>query len=385
MDHQISLVLHPGHAKCGSTSIQSYLYSNMALLEEQGIFLPDSKCQFSFESPIEPSEPTYPLWYFESLLLGEADLSLLERRMDEILKRAVETRCKKIIISSENLSNLHQKYALDFHRVLAARFPRVQIIYYIRRQDDWILSAWQQWGHKTGRRLEAWMDYCLRAHLPAFLRNACHFQEIYGASNLTVVPIHRRAFLSGNLVADFCRRLGIDAPDKGNIGERQNLSVNPYLCEILAAINLAHDSTDAEWVKGLLDRSSLRGPLYRRHNHYMTKTCRDRVLDYYEKDNRELHRRFFGSLEYEEIFARVGDTSDAERISEKFEGLKDVLSIQLGLLAALLKKEQSASFDGTRKEFLELLSMASPTGVESRRVLDNWPDPDAGLNGFCNH
>src|SRR3954452_20462155 len=103
MDHHIDLVMHPGHSKCGTTSIQSYLYGNMHLLEEQQIFLPDSRCQFSFESSTEPSEPIYPLWYFESLILGETDLSLFECRMDEVLKRAVETRCQKILISSENL------------------------------------------------------------------------------------------------------------------------------------------------------------------------------------------------------------------------------------------------------------------------------------------
>src|SRR3954447_8495158 len=160
MEHQIELILHPGHSKCGTTSIQSYLYNNMKLLEEQQTFLPDSRCQFSFESATEPSEQNYPLWYFESFILGETDLSLFERRMEEVLKRAVDTRCKRIVISSENLSNLHQKHTLDLHRVLAARFPRVQVIYYIRRQDDWILSAWQQWGHKTGKPIDAWVDYC---------------------------------------------------------------------------------------------------------------------------------------------------------------------------------------------------------------------------------
>jgi hypothetical protein len=385
MEHQIELILHPGHSKCGTTSIQSYLYNNINLLEERQIFLPDSRCQFSFESSSEPSEPNYPLWYFESFILGETNLSLFERRMDQVLKRAVDTPCKRIVISSENLSNLHQKHTLDLHRVLAARFPHVQVIYYVRRQDDWILSAWQQWGHKTGKSINAWVDYCLRAYLPPYLRNAVHYQDIYGASSLTVVPMHRAALLNGGLVADFCRRLGIAALHHDTDGEHQNMSVNPYLCEILAAMNLAHDSIDADSVKGLLDRSWLRRPLYRKHSHFMTKACRDRVLDYYEKDNRELHRRFFGSLEYEEIFARVCDAPDAEQIYEQIEGLKDVLSIQMGLLWTLLNKEQTASVGEKRQEILELLTGTTPSWTDAGRILANWPDPDAGLNAFGNH
>ena len=122
MDHHIDLVLHPGHSKCGSTSIQSSLYNNISLIEKQQIFLPDSRCQFSFESSTEPSDPIHPLFYFESLMLGQTELSLFERRMDEVLIRAMDTRCKKILISSENLCNSYQKHALDFHRVLATQF-----------------------------------------------------------------------------------------------------------------------------------------------------------------------------------------------------------------------------------------------------------------------
>ena len=376
MDHHIDLVLHPGHSKCGSTSIQSSLYNNISSIEKQQIFLPDSRCQFSFESSTEPSDPIHPLWYFESLMLGQTELSLFERRMDEVLMRAMDTRCKRILISSENLCNFYQKHALDFHRVLAARFPHVQVIYYIRRQDDWLLSAWQQWGHKMGKSLDAWVDHCLLLHLPSFLRNANHFQEIYGASSLTVVPMHRTAFLNGGLVADFYQRLGIDAPDKGTGGEYQNLSINPYLCEVLAALGFAFHTIHDNSVKDLLDRSCPWGPLYRRYNHYMTKSCRDRVLDCYEKDNRELHRRFFGSLEYDEIFARLGNAPDAERIHEQFEGLKDVLSIQLGLLLSLLNKGEQASLSGERKELLELSTWPTPSSTDAHRLHAHWPESD---------
>ena len=116
---------------------------------------------------------------------------------------------------------------LDFHRVLAARFAHVQVIYYIRKQDDWLLSAWQQWGHKTGKLLDAWVDYCLLSHLPSFLWNANHFQEIYGASSLSVVPMHRTALLNGALVADFYQRLGIDAPDRGRVARTRTCQSIP--------------------------------------------------------------------------------------------------------------------------------------------------------------
>ena len=384
MDHQIELVLHPGHAKCGTTSIQSYLYENMRLLEEQQIFLPDSRCQFSFESIDRAIGADLSVVVFRALDSWRNRTFAFRGRMDEILERAVDTRCQKILISSENLTNLHQKHAAGISPCARVRLFHVSRSYTMSggRMIGFFRHGSSGGTRRVDRLMHGWIIAC--ASLPPFLRNAHHFQDIYGATSVTVVPVHPAAFLNGSLVADFCRRLGFDAPDNDTGGEHKNLSVNPYLCEILADINAAADSIDAESIKGLLDRSWLRRPLYRRHNHYMTKACRDRVLDYYENDNRELHRRFFGSLEYEEIFARVSDVPDADRIHEQLEGLKDVLSIQLGLVWTLLNKEQSSSFGGKSQEILKLLTGATRSLTDARRILANWPDPDAGLNGWNN-
>ena len=37
----MGLILHPGHTKCGSSSIQKYLYDNRTTLEEKGYAVPD--------------------------------------------------------------------------------------------------------------------------------------------------------------------------------------------------------------------------------------------------------------------------------------------------------------------------------------------------------
>jgi hypothetical protein len=293
-----------------------------------------------------------------------------------VLRRAIDTSCKRIILSSENLCNCYRKNGLDVHRVLAARFSRVQVIYHIRRQDDWMLSAWQQWGHKTGKSLEEWVERCLRARVPVFLRNSNHFQDIYGASSLTVVPLNRRAFLGSSLLTDFYQRLGLEVPDNATAEEHLNPSVNPYLCEILASVSFVYDSLHDSSVKDLLDRSCPWGQLYRKYNHYMTKECSDRVLDAYEEDNRELHRRFFGDLEYAEIFGRVSDSHDSVRAHECLDGLKDVLSIQLGLLLSLLNKEQPASVSEQGPRVLELTTGPTRFWSNLRHFYDDWPDSD---------
>ena len=108
----------------------------------------------------------------------------------------------------------------------------------------------------------------------------------------------------------------------------------------------------------------------------MTKSCRDRVLDFYEKDNRELHRRFFGFLEYDEIFARPGNAPEAERIHEQVEGLKDILSIQLGLLLSLLNKGEQASLSEESKQILELSTWPTPSSIDAHGLYAHRPESD---------
>lgn len=221
--------------------------------------------------------------------------------------------------------------------MLAAKFRRVQVIYYIRRQDDWILSAWQQWGYRNGKRLETSADYCMRNGLAAFLANARHFQEIYGEDSLSLIPLHRKALPDGGLLVDFYRRLGIDAANAGESGEHLNVSLNPYLCETLAASGAALPA-DENAFRELLDRSCPRELLYRKYRYYMSNSLRNHILDFYEDENRELHRRFFGSLKYDEVFGRRAAAAEADRARERLEGFRDALSVQMGLLLSLMRE-----------------------------------------------
>ncbi|QEH37108.1 hypothetical protein OJF2_56940 [Aquisphaera giovannonii] len=337
MDHSIDLVLHPGHSKCGSTSIQRSIYGNLASLERHSVYVPDERFQFRFEGRHEAAESAHPSLYLQGVATGSIPMAQFERRIDEVVSRAERGSSKTILLSSENLCNLYLPHAMDLHRALAARFARVKVLYYIRPQDDWILSAWQQWGHKAGYSLADWAEYCLEARLPAFLANALDFQHIYGRDSVSVIPLHYQALTRGGLLADFYHRLGMAPLSEEGRQDDRNEAINPYVCEVLRAVCTVYPSVDDNAIRDVIDGLSPRKPLYRRYKHYMNTSLRDRILDAFEDDNRELHRRFFGSLRYGRIFARPGFVADADRQHEQVEGLKDVVSVQMAILLRLLK------------------------------------------------
>lgn len=346
MKNGIELVMHPGHGKCGSTSIQVDVYKRREQLEERGVYLPDANFRCSFEPNILPEQSYpgqfYPIWYLEDLLWGRLPVSHLERRLDESLGHAAGHGCERLLISAENLSNIECAYTLDVHRVIASRFDRSRIFYYIRRQDDWILSSWQQWHHKVGTSLRAWVDQCLEKHIPGFLATADQLEDVYGEGSLSIIPLHHSAFAGGDLLSDFYRRAGLDLTDESR-EPISNQAVNPYLCEILARIPSVfeakyHDTQIADLLERHVSSSEL---LYRRHRDFMDEAMRIRILKHFERENRELHRRYFEDLDFDDIYGPPPAAREEQRTAQEFDAVKEVLAIQMELVLHLLKSKEA--------------------------------------------
>jgi hypothetical protein len=277
---------------------------------------------------------------------GRLDLSHLERRLDEALSHAAGHRCERFLISSENLGNFSNRQ-LALHRLMASRFERSRVLYYVRRQDDWIFSSWQEFEHKNGLSLEAWAERCLERHTPRFLATAERLEEAYGAGSLAVIPLHRSAFVGGDLVSDFYRRAGIEMTGGARDEAIHNKAVNPYLIDILARTPSVYESrfeTRAQdtKVKSLLTRHvSSPELLFRKHPHFLSDAMRDRILDHFARENEELHRCYFGHLDFDELFGRLPTARDEPGTAEEIEGIKEVLAIQSDLLLQLLKRSEA--------------------------------------------
>ena len=120
------------------------------------------------------------------------------------------------------------------HDITATLFDEISILLYIRRQDEFLLSSWQQWRHKKGQSLKWVIDNALKSHVPDYLGTAKFFEKVYGKKSLSVIPFHRKAFKDGNLISDFNFRAQLNI--SSSVDHYENISLNPYLCEILSRI-----------------------------------------------------------------------------------------------------------------------------------------------------
>ena len=143
-------IFHIGAGKTGSSAIQHALALNESKLSDAGIYLPAENLED------KGNVTGYHVWWFESIKQMETVKASeeLASKFVSVVSSAEAKGCNTILFSAENLSNPFSwsellKDVLNEHEV--------QVLIYIRRQDDYLLSAWQQWGIKSGNTLESWM------------------------------------------------------------------------------------------------------------------------------------------------------------------------------------------------------------------------------------
>lgn len=347
----IKLILHTGHDKCGSSSIQSFLYSNFDELNKQGVYLPDRNFKFSFETSKTDFELQSPIFYFKELI-ERNDFISFENRLREVLNKAKISNCKAILISAENLSNGNAiRKGKQIHEILAYYFEKRFVIYYVRRQDDFLVSSWQQWGHKTGTTLKEYIDESLDKYNPDFLVTINFLEEIYGEDNVTLIPLHKKAFSKGSLITDFCERCQLNICNQNNIEIQKNKSLNPYLCEILRHIphiyQNVHDSSIKNLLMSYVETEEI---LFANQKNILNEEQRNKILLTFQHDNHIISEKYFNNLCYEDIWVRTVE-SDLVDYSQ-IEQLKDVIALQMELIINLLKEQEKKEYKQRRKFIL---------------------------------
>ncbi len=168
----MNIILHIGNYKTGSTALQNYLYLNRALLAEQGI---------CYEGADEPPLCCHASFTYSLLRAALQQLDLFgpyaahplwghiretpEMLWAQICDAAERAHCHTVLLSHESifcetmrtfaglhgtldreteLQILHTLHSL-LHRLVTPKSNRVDIYLYLRRQDDYLESQYNQY------------------------------------------------------------------------------------------------------------------------------------------------------------------------------------------------------------------------------------------------
>lgn len=274
------IVLHIGAGKAGSSTIHAFLRRNHTKLAAHGLVVLDR------ELGLDGTVTGEHVWKLQSLIDNDDESGLCAA-----LDRAVQTvgGGRSVLISAENLSN--PGYHRYFRRI--GETHKVRAILYIRRQDEYLMSCWQQWHCKIESDLNAWL---IRA-LPRFgmwERIIHEWESVLGPGNVEVRIFERSAMKDGNLLVDFLDPLGLTSfRDEFDFRVDQ---VNQSLSDVVTPLIMGgrvckgiHDNEYYRFVRAVTGDSYTTGPKVS----LITRGQRESIVGFYRDMNQRVCASYF--------------------------------------------------------------------------------------------
>jgi hypothetical protein len=287
-----TLYIHIGAHRTATSSIQNFMKKNTDLLPEQGFF--------------NPYAGTRHLGLIKTAFeTGVDDVSVdLNQRADK-KGHPIHSIC----ISDEDICSrpdLTPLKAFD-------KYFDVKIVFFLRRQDLWIESWYQQntkwqWNpslaHLTfpeflARRSDFfWIDYAERLG---------HLSSLFGQENILCRSFEKRQMPDGP-IKSFCDTLGLNILDGFDMGTVINQSLSPLITEFMRNLPLSEvpdkQRREFEWACSIMDRE-----IKARSSLYMDATTRTALMQEYAIGNDAVAQQFFGR---DQLFLEPLPALDAE-------------------------------------------------------------------------
>lgn len=294
------LVFHIGMAKTGSTAIQRFLYENGAALKQYGWLYPDLKNELS-HAPLdrvlkEKNGDLFRIYEYASAKEKMFDVNW------NILWKHVLNHLEnwKVIISSENLFD----YSADFWKRVKEKYGRIKVLVYLRRQDRFIESCWNELVKDTNCLDKTFHEYIndsaemKRLNLE-YKERLDEISSVIGKDNLIVRVYERKQFCGGKhtLESDFLSAIGIEpnwddfvACSSENLRLQGNYIEIKRLCNPLILMSKYTETNlaiydDFRRVSGHFEEAG-------REAGYFTSSERKKVLEYFSLGNEETARKY---------------------------------------------------------------------------------------------
>ncbi|MCR9246708.1 MAG: hypothetical protein NXI31_16870 [bacterium] len=324
------LHLHIGHAKAASSTLQSALANDIDALRAAGFLVADEQLQFPATGRLVGA-PVHRIG--ELCAAREAGLKRLVEQLGEQLVMTGDATAPQLVISAESLTTPGAEYLAQ---ALQHAFE-IHVLYYVRRQDDWLPSAWSQWGCRQGLTLPQYVERALAQDQPNYLKCIRRWQPF--ADTVRVRPLNRAALTGGDIVPDFYAAIGAPPPPRAVARRNQGsdralfeiLAQSPFLFEELEDhADERHQNRIRRWLLEQLPAS------YSGERTRLENTDRERVMAHFRAANETLHREFFPDVDFDEAFGvTAADDSPESDTPNELAGLRRVLGLQFGMIHSL--------------------------------------------------
>jgi hypothetical protein len=293
----LDIVLHIGTAKTGTSSIQYFMHRNRDRLAELGYLYPRSPGPTRHTRLglyIRPDESLDGLitWHREGSASPEAFRDGFRRRL---LREIEQSGLTRVVFSDEALYGATTRALRRLGGFVDRIAGTVRVVVYLRRQDDHLVSRYQQ-EVKIGetKRLADRTRELIRAAGYDYDYRLRTWERLLEPDGLVVRRFERPSLVDGSLVQDFFEAAGIDArAEDMQQGETRNLSLDAETVEFLRLFNLYRVENEGARV-GLIDNRDVVTRLAE-HSKGPVLTLPDQELDrfmgHWAEANRAVARR----------------------------------------------------------------------------------------------
>lgn len=303
----ITFYIHIGAGKTGTSSIQEVLQSNTKILAENGFFYPNLD---KVNTPPVFNHAAY-------LLKNNNNKAKISEDIIQCFNYCKKNNLTSVILSWESPAYWAWRYIVSAINSLNAQ---LKIIFYVRRQDSWLESAWKQWGIKSEHT-------DIRSYVKSVKEQANWHQVIQQwpsetHNNFTVRIYDREKLMNNDVVSDFFSILGFDQEHKNKlVVNKSKKAVNSgFNRDILEILNLTkqltthiHDNSVFNFLNDSLSESFQKksGEKY----NLLSQEQRQELFEYYYESNKIVSKKY---LEGELIFPPIEKKSIEE---EQYKGL----------------------------------------------------------------
>lgn len=327
------LFIHAGMPKCGTSALQVFLAKNPDLLTANGIDYPRLSDLSKAESGEITSGNAGPLARSMYPAKHPGRIGDKDKLFEDLLAAIKDSRCENILISSElfmmdPLAELTRfKSRLEFSDI------RVTYTYYVRRQDQSILSAYMQRVKRHGYSsypVEHVKKVYRKANLLNYHSTAKKFEGIFGPGNVVPLCYEDSKHHQNGIVGHFLSRIFSKEPEGITIPDIVNVSPSPLELKFQLMANVY--SPKAKLSDLLVKNSAIagRGGIHKRHSLIPNELIKE-VMNYFTTENDKLESEYgitFPELEWAEYVDIRNMDMD----------VNELMSIFIGLLVALDKK-----------------------------------------------
>ena len=309
-DDRVSLCLHIGMPKTGTTAIQHFLDQNREALRRNGTLYPTCGIPTFQHAALVKSiaEPRYPWVKFNAAIECFDPVAYVNRMFEECRQK----ECSRILLSSEffwaapamqsdlsyhTVSEENLGYLEDFVSrcgELFRVFDRVQVIVYLRRQDVWLDSFFGQ-QIKDGFTVPEEQQLLEPRIYLLYAENLQLWAREFGEENI-LVRIYGNQL--ADVTTDFCQLVGLHCSQLTSPAadaEIVNTRLTPLAAEIMQkALTLNIDSEALDLMKRVLRETSfvLINQNRQHGSRSFAKEFLESIRTVYQEENNNLQEMF---------------------------------------------------------------------------------------------